>query len=134
MQQANQSAAHIPGKRPRGRPRVAHPLTPAERARRYRQRKAEQAAQQSAAPLKRDASRVTKNRAADDGALRKPQSTAAVTPSQQESETLQRKLSQAIARQADLTGALHEVVQLASSGRRIPAHVLKGLVTLLARS
>lgn len=88
-------------KRGRGRPRVEQPLSPAERAKRYRERKRWQRASQ--------------------------QTETAGRP-----HALAHQLQTANARIADLAGALHEVVLVASAGKRIPPHLLKGLVKLLA--
>lgn len=116
-----------PAKRGRGRPRIENPLSPAERARRYRDRKrcerANQARQGSRAAVKKEgaAARVTNNDAAQLALLK-----SRIDELERSAEARERQLG-------DLAGALHEVVLVASAGKRIPPYLLKGLVKLLAR-
>jgi hypothetical protein len=98
-------------KQRRGRPRLPTALTPAQRAKRYRDKKrVEKRAGKSVdiLPIVQDMDVCAEN------------------------VSLQQDLQEAQKYIHDLTGALEVVVTTASKGKRIPAEVIKGLYRLLA--
>lgn len=134
--------------RRRGRPRVENPLSAAERAKRYREkRKAEGRPRRSIVSIGHGEPVVT-NRSGQVSVLEREIRTLkkelelyrqfaeqradlAGVP-QRQYDDLQRALKGSNSRIADLTGALDEVIRVSAVGKRVPSHMLKGLVKLLA--
>jgi hypothetical protein len=136
-------------KRGRGRPPVENPLTPAERAKRYREKsKAEGRSRRSIMAIIRDEPPVT-NKDNDETFLLKlkiqqlendlasyrkfdDQRRELDDMAQRQFDEIRSELKQSQRLVGDLTGALDEVVQVTAGGKRVPAHMLKGLMKLLA--
>jgi molecular chaperone GrpE (heat shock protein) len=152
-------------KRGRGRPPVANPLSPAERARRYRERlRAIRVSTPSLTDVIRDDEHVTKKgdnetfyltlriqqleaeladykrfheqRSDDERAFQGAYNELRISLAKAHDQIA--KLNSGAVhielqkRVDDLTGALDQVVHVTSSGARLPAHIRKGLISLLA--
>lgn len=109
-------------KRGRGRPPVANALTPADRAKRYRDKKRQSKGNNS----------VTRHEKSDSESVGMLESRIMLLNA--ENGLLGKELEDAKARIADLTGALEVVVKLRSAKKGIPADVLDALSKLLISS
>ena len=136
-------------KRGRGRPRVENPLSAAERAKRYREKKRlETSSRTRIMSIIRDEEPATKKndevwrlelevqqlKASLESYRQFAEQRAELDDhAQRQFDDLQLQLKMEKAYVRDLVGALETVEKIAASGKRIPADVRKGLLRLLSR-